>query len=120
MSSLPLFDQQPPSRFAPPEDITSGRHRGSETSEQAHEIAKISKEAAYALIVRTLRARGGKGETVEGLSRALGIRYSTVSARVSELRYKKGLVVPSGERRPTTSGCPAAVLVLAELVAVSR
>lgn len=112
MELLPLFDQ-PTSRYDV-DDVTAGRHRGAETSEEAHEFVKPSKEVLHALILRRLRERGSEGEHVEGLSRALGIRYTTCSARVSELK-RLGRIVATDRRVPTSSGCSAAVVVLVEL-----
>jgi hypothetical protein len=43
---------------------------------------------------------------------SLGLRYTTASARCSELKAD-GVIVTSGERRPTQTGSMAAVLVLA-------
>jgi len=104
--NLPLFD-----RYAV-DDICASRHGGSPESEDAYAAVKPRKEDLHEAILRELQRRGESGATCEQLSRALGMRYTTTSARISELK-RQGRVVSTGERRPTTTGCMAAVLSVA-------
>jgi hypothetical protein len=53
--------------------------------------------------------RGSVGATCEQASIAIGIRYTTASARVSELKAE-GLLVFTGERQPTSGRSVAAML----------
>jgi hypothetical protein len=105
--TLPLFD-----RYAPG-DITASRHRGAETSEEAH--AKIAptladqRERVYAFI----RSRGHTGATGEEVAIALEMRVHSVSGRVSEL-LRDARVYTDGRKRQTSSGCNARVLLAAE------
>ena len=108
MSSLPLFD-----RYSL-EDLCSRKHRGSPESEAAHAVVVPRKAELHALILGELAwlAEVGAGGTCEELSQALQMRYTTCSARCSEL-LKAGRIRKSGARRPTSTGCLAAVLVIA-------
>lgn len=81
---------------------------------------ETSKAAAAALLAsgkwETLRDKvhayiictGEYGATDAEIERGLGMRHQTASARRNEL-VKLGLVVDSGQRRPTPSGRPAIV-----------
>jgi hypothetical protein len=113
VSSLPLFD-----RYAV-DDVCAKRHGGSPTSEDAHDSIREHKEAQRQRILRCLEARGPRGGTCEEVARQIGMRYTTVSGRLSELKnHKDGRAKDSGYRRPTTSGHGAAVVVLARYAAL--
>jgi len=131
-SALPLFDPSaaeiragierdvqrlatlpPPSRYDR-DDITSSRHRGNEESEAAHEGVRDSKESVRRMILSYLRLRRGLGATCEEVAVAVGLRYTTASARLSELKAEAPpRVVASSLTRKTTAGSAARVLVLA-------
>lgn len=107
-SATPLFDAV--SRYEQ-DDPCSRKHRGAPTSEAAHEAAKSVKRKQHAEILSALAVAGAYGRTCYELSQRLGMAYTSASARLSELK-RSGEVVESGERRPTPSGCSAAVVVL--------
>ena len=94
-------------------DITAGRHRGAETSEQAYERIRDGKEAVRLQILDYLGKRGRLGGTCEEMKDALELRYTSCSARCSEL-LAAGRAVRLGATRPTSSRSPASVLVLPE------
>lgn len=92
-------------------DVTAGKHRGSETSAEAHATTSDhtrhrQKESLY----RQIRAYGPVGRTADELVVELGIPLQTVSARVSEL-LRDRQVEDSGHRRKTRTGKSARVLV---------
>ncbi len=88
------------------QDITARKHGGNAESEEAN--LRTNKARDRARIITLLRERE---LTCEEVSLALSMPYTTCSARLSELK-KDGLAVATGERRPTRSGSPAAVLRL--------
>jgi hypothetical protein len=96
---------------APQADICRNRHGGSATSEAANERVAPHKGSLRASVLRFIRVRGQFGATVEEISEICKLRYTTVSARVSELK-RDGLVIASGRTRKTYSGSEAAVLIL--------
>jgi hypothetical protein len=113
VSGLPLFD-----RYAV-DDVCAKRHRGAPTSEDAHDSIREHKEAQRQRILRCLEVQGPRGGICEEIARQLGMRYTTVSGRLSELKnHKDGRARESGRRRRTTSGHGAAVVVLARYVAL--
>lgn len=93
------------------DDICQARHKGNEHSAAANASlrggakAKIRRE-----ILEFISSAGSRGATVEEIQQALAMRYTTVSARCSELKRDE-LLVESGSRK-TSSGRAAAVLVL--------
>jgi len=105
MSGLPLFD-----RYTP-DDPCAGKHRGNEQSEAAHETVRLVKREQHQRILSALAVAGPYGRTCEELSRWIHMAYTSVSARLSELK-RSGEVLETGETRPTSSGCQAAVVVL--------
>lgn len=102
-------------RSAPAQaDITGGKHGGNENSAAAH--AETNKQRDRERILQYLEKRGSAGATCEQISVALSMPYQTASGRLSELKGFNGLpilIVQNGERRPTSRGCSAAVVVLA-------
>ena len=87
-------------------DICARKHRGSLTSAAAHAAVVPRKQALRAMILTFVKEQLF-GATVEEIAEALRIRYTTASARVSELK-RDGLLRIGGQRR-TTTGCMAAV-----------
>lgn len=108
MHEMPLFEQAE-SRFAPNEDITSRKHGGNAESEAAHAAVKDHKALLHRHILDCLIIHGPA--TCWEISVATGIPYTTTSARCSELR-KSGAIYPTGRKRPTPTGCAAAVLAV--------
>jgi predicted HTH transcriptional regulator len=88
-------------------DICGRRHRGSETSRQANERVAPHKNDLQAKIMEWFFKNGPA--TCEQAATALEMRYTTASARISELKAK-GLLAFTGERRKTSGGSYAAVL----------
>jgi len=64
------------------------------------------------LVLDALIARGEYGATTDELSGELSIPISTASARLTELR-QAGAIIRSGRKRPTSTGTPAHVLIVA-------
>lgn len=65
-------------------------------------------------ILAFIRSRGAHGATDDEAEAALGIKPQSYTPRRGEL-VKLGLIRDTGERRPTSSGKPAAVYVDAAL-----
>lgn len=76
-------------------DITRNRHRGNPESEAAHDSIVLYKSESQLRVLEVLRR---KGATSKELSRSLSMGYTTVSARLSELK-KLGEIEPTGEKR---------------------
>lgn len=95
-AKLPLT---PPVRHNSPETsrIAAKRIAGHTTKQRADVLAVIVKAGAF-------------GASDAEIEQATGIRAQSVSPRRGELRTL-GLIVYSGKRRPTLSGCPAMVWV---------
>lgn len=90
-------------------DICERRHRGNPESTAANERVSSHKADLRDRILAWFDARGARGATCEQASIAMSIRYSTMSARISELRAA-GKLVPTGLRAPTSGGSSAALV----------
>jgi len=101
-------------------DITRNFHGGNAESMAAHASIVPTKAAMRARVVEYVRSCGEHGATVDEIELALGLSHQTVSARATEAKAG-GELVTAGVRRPTRSGRPAAVLVVApaELMAAA-
>lgn len=86
--------------------------RGSDTSAAAAEDIAPHLGRLEAVVLEVIRTEGKHGATDDEIEIAAGLRHQTASARRRGLVIK-GMVVDSGERRPTRSGRSAAVWVLA-------
>jgi DNA-binding transcriptional ArsR family regulator len=73
---------------------------GVATSNRAAASVKGHTARMRAKVLRSLRRRPN---TCDAIERNTGLRHQTASARIYELRAM-GLVVDTGERRPTRSG----------------
>jgi hypothetical protein len=104
-TGLPLFDETA--------DICRRKHHRNRESEAANESTAPSKEALRARVLEYLELRGPFGATCEQIAEELDLRYTTCSARLSELK-KLNLAAPTQRRRATSSGCPARVIVAAQ------
>jgi len=95
-------------------DICLSRHKGNSESLAANTRVAPAKALLRDQIYQWFLFRGSAGATCEEASRAMQIRYTTMSARISELRADGWLVqiVVNGEkmRRKTQGGSSAAVL----------
>jgi len=84
------------------------RKRGPATSKAAARSMRSAAPSIRDRVLLHIADVGERGATNEQLADALGLRMSTVTARVNELS-KRGYVRDSGERRVTTSGRSAIV-----------
>ena len=85
---------------------------GSDTSRDAAESQRGKADSQRAAIRRLIERAGKHGMTCDEIEAVTEGKHQTVSARVSELARKYRLIVDSGERRPTRSGCKAVVYVV--------
>lgn len=88
-------------------DVCASRHRGNELSQLAHARVAPHASALRGSIYDWLLSHGPA--TCEEIANALGLRYTTVSARASELKAR-GRIIATDQRRATETGCSAAVL----------
>lgn len=93
-----------------PPDICRRKHGGNHFSNQANIAAEPRKAPDKRRIYEMVDAMGRLGATCEEVSKHLIIRYTTASARISELKKRKRLF-ESGRERKTETGVMAAVLV---------
>ena len=95
-------------------DVCLSRHKGNAESLAANARVAPAKALLRDLIYQWFLFRGSAGATCEEAAREMGIRYSCMSARLSELKADRWIVpvTKDGEsvRRKTTSGSSAAVL----------
>jgi hypothetical protein len=91
------------------QDVCRSKHRGNPESEAANERVSPSKADLRYRILRFFFERGPSGATCEQASIALAIRYTTASAKISELKAE-GLLAFTGERGTTSGGSSAALL----------
>lgn len=89
-------------------DICANRHGGNAESVAANKRVTPTKAELRISIYDYIASRGAEGATTEEVSIALGIRYTTASARISELEADRW--VRKAGRRPTSGGSTAAVL----------
>lgn len=82
--------------------------RGSETSREAAEAIAPDTPTLRRAVLEYLRSRGPTGATDDEMQTALGMHAHTQCPRRIEL-VSAGLVVKSGEKRPTRSGRAATV-----------
>lgn len=90
-------------------------HRNTDTSREAAEALSPHLGRLQALSNAAICAAGPRGLTKYETSDTLGIDYTAIHPRISELR-KKGLVVDSGRRRPNPSGKKAIVWIAAPVL----
>lgn len=90
-------------------DICARKHGGNLESTAANERVSSHKADLRDRILAWFWERGDHGATCEQASIAMSIRYSTMSARISELRAA-GKLVPTGLRAPTSGGSSAALV----------
>lgn len=102
-------DDMPPPLFAPK---PRARRRGPETSRQAAERIKGYSAEQAAAVFRCIAEAGAQGRTADEIGELLELRPQSCSARCNEL-VRLGVVRDNGERRPTSSGRSARVLVAA-------
>lgn len=91
-------------------DITASKHGGNAQSNAAAHDGQGRRRPQRTRIWVWLHERGTAGGTVEEISQALEMRYTTVSARCAELKAA-GTIRESGQTRRTETGSAAAVLI---------
>ncbi len=96
-------------------DITRNYHGGNTESVEANKRAGINKSRDRWRIVEFMVTRGRYGATCYEAEEALGMSHQTCSARFSDLKKDRVLSV-NGIRRPTNTGCLAAVCVISVLL----
>ena len=84
------------------------RHAPHGTSEVAARMVRHRTPNQRARVLAAIRAAGPSGLTDDEGERQTGLRPQSYTPRRGEL-VAAGLVRDSGKRRPTASGCPAAV-----------
>ena len=93
--------------------FTDGRDicnpKGIDTSAQAHRRTRPSKKGTYQKIINHIVANGP--HTTAELEEALVLARSTASSRCSEL-LADGVLLRTGDKRPTKTGSPAHVLAV--------
>ncbi len=94
------------------DDICENRHQGNQCSIEAHERVEPSKATLHKMILEYVSQVSGA--TTEEIAKGLSIRYTTASARCSELK-RSGMLVASGRKRLTSSGSTAAVLTIGDI-----
>jgi len=91
-------------------DITASKHNGNRQSLKAAREGESRRPNQRKRIWLYIHEQGGQGATVEEISKALSIRYTTVSARCSEMK-RDLLIKESGRTRQTDTQSDADVLV---------
>lgn len=108
----PKLSRPSPQAGPPDGDITGNFHGGNRYSREAfdHTPPKIRGKQRRKVYAGILAATPGGGTIADALEVPLGIEHQALTARVSELKAQ-GLVVTTGEKRPTRSGRAADVLI---------
>lgn len=88
-------------------DITSRKHGGNEESRAAFETISDRLTEKQEFVLKMIREAGDHGMTCDELSEKLGRGENVYSGRFTELKIA-GKIEQIG-KRPTRSGCPAAV-----------
>lgn len=96
-------------------DICARKHGGNRQSVAANRITDKTRDRGRILEYLA----GVKDSTCDEAVVALGINYQTCSGRFAELK-KDGLIVESGARRPTRTGCMAQAFKLQQAPAPSE
>ncbi|MFI4915655.1 MAG: hypothetical protein ACIAS6_03990 [Phycisphaerales bacterium JB060] len=107
----------PKPALQPPDDTPSlfqprARRRGPATSREAAERIKGHAPEQRAKVFACIAEAGAEGRTADEVGELLELRPQSCSARVNEL-VRLGVVRDNGQRRPTSSGRSARVLVAA-------
>jgi hypothetical protein len=90
-------------------DFCASRHKGADTSTDAFKrTSDGSRQKQREEILNYLYAAGRDGLTCEEVSKRSNIRYTTCSARISELRHDN-LIHFTDKRRKTSTGSTARV-----------
>lgn len=92
-------------------DVTSTKHRGNRQSVKAAVEGEHRRPSQKRRIWLYIHERGESGATVEEISNELTMRYTTVSARCSEMKTE-GIIKASGRTRQTETRSDADVLIV--------
>ena len=90
-----------------PRDVCARKHGGNEQSNAAFQSVQLN--SSQRKVFAMLCEYGNFGQTVDGLSIALGTTPNAISGRLTELRIM-GKIEKRGTRK-TRSGCSASVWV---------
>ena len=86
-------------------------HNGTDTSRMAAEAVRSSAESMRVQVLRLVSDAGDYGLTCDEIQVATKMLPQTASARCNDLKQLR-IIVDSGRRRPTRTGCKARVYVL--------
>lgn len=101
-------DAQLPLDFTRPRPCGVGyKERGGASQAVAEELAESGRAQRLRQLV-TSYFEAGHQATADEAAAALGENILAIRPRVSELR-KAGIIIPAGERRPSSSGKPSTV-----------
>ena len=97
-------------------DFGSPPHNNTACSVAAARSQRDTVKSKRALVYSYIAQRGQTGATSDEVERALGLRHTTVSARINEMsqREKPSLLRDSGQRRLTSGKRMATVWVVAQ------
>jgi hypothetical protein len=90
-------------------DICRVKHGRNPESEGANARVHKTKSQLRDFVYKWFMMNAFYGATCEEASNAIGMRYTTASARISELKAD-GWLIPTGAKRKTTTGSSAAEL----------
>lgn len=90
-------------------DICRVKHGRNPESEGANARVHRAKYELRTLVYEWFLRRGLGGATCEQASIELGMRYTTASARISELKADRWLI-PTGRKQKTSTGSSAALV----------
>jgi len=96
------------------DDITRNYHGGNPQSVEANKRTRKSQDRAR--VLQHIWSCGRSGCTCYEAEIALGMRHQTCSARFSDLK-NDGVIIGTGQTRPTDTGSPAEVCVLVKTIA---
>lgn len=102
--------QEAQHRIAPKDDlfdVCSRKHGGNQESAEAHKTILGGKAAQRERVYEAIKQTGNYGRTLDELAQWWAVGPNSISGRFSELA-RDGRIVRIG-RRPTRSGCSAAV-----------
>jgi hypothetical protein len=102
---IPGFGSRP--RQSPPPPA----HRQSDTSRGAADRAARRAPSRRELLLSIIRGAGPRGATIDELHQATGLLTQSVCPVVDVLK-REGLIIDSGQRRPTRTGTPAKVWIV--------
>lgn len=88
-------------------------HRGDELSKAAAGAVNLNLNATRRTVLDAVKAAGSRGLTPDECAEVLQMPSRRVQPRFTELGRHMRLIVDSGQRRPTESGCMARVWIAA-------